>query len=153
MARTGWVKPVSDRRLSDLVSVGLLTRVFPADVIDEVVQAAGRTEQRNRALPARVMAYFSIGMGLYSEASYEDVFAQLTDGLSWSSGWSETYAPPSKSAIFQARRRLGFEPVRNLFARVARPMAGPDTPGSWLAGRRLMSIDGTILDLADSVVN
>lgn len=77
------MKPVSDRRLSDLVSVGLLTRVFPADIIDEVVAAAGRTEQRNRALPARVMAYLSIGMGLYAEASYEDVFAQLTDGLSW----------------------------------------------------------------------
>ena len=153
MARPGWVKPVSDRRLSDLVSVGLLTRVFPAAVVDEVVQAAGRTEQRHRALPARVMAYFSIGMGLYAEASYEDVFAQLTDGLSWASGWSETYAPPSKSAIFQARRRLGFEPVRDLFARVARPLAGPDMPGSWLAGRRLMSIDGTVLDLADSVVN
>ena len=104
--------------------------MFPADVIDEVVQAAGRTEQRNRALPARVMTYFSIGMGLYAEASYEDVFAQLTDGLSWSSGWSEAYAPPSKSAIFQARRRLGFELVRDLFARVAQPLAGPDTPGS-----------------------
>ena len=127
--------------------------MFPADVIDEVVKGAGRTEKHNRALPAWVMAYFSIGMGLYAEASYEDVFAQLTDGLSWSSGWSETYVPPSKSAIFQARRWLGFEPVRDLFARVARPLAGPNAPGSWLAGRRLMSIDGTILDLADSVVN
>ena len=153
MARTGWVKPVSDRRLSDLVSVGLLTRVFPADVVDEVVEAAGRTEQRNRALPARVMAYFSIGIGLYAEASYEDVFAQLTDGLSWASGWSESFVSPSKSAIFQARRRLGFEPMRDLFTRVVRPLAGPDTPGSWLAGRRLVSVDGTVLDLADSTAN
>ena len=71
------------------------------------------------------MAYFSIGMGLYSEASYEDVFAQLTDGLSWASGWSDTFAPPSKSAIFQARQRLGFEPTRDLFARVARPLPPP----------------------------
>ena len=86
------------------MSVGLLTRVFPAEVIDEVVQAAGRTEQRNRALPARVMAYFSIGMGLYAEASYEDVFAQPTDGLSWSSGWSETYAPRRSRLFF---RRVG----------------------------------------------
>nr|WP_277871709.1 transposase domain-containing protein [Cryobacterium psychrophilum] len=74
MARSGWVKPVSDRRLSDFVSVGLLTRVFPAGVVDEVIAAAGRTEVRQRALPARVMAYFSIGMALYSEDSYEDVF-------------------------------------------------------------------------------
>src|SRR5665647_1837546 len=153
MARTGWVKPVSDRRLSDLVSVGLLTRVFPADVVDDVIKAAGRTEQRNRSLPARVMAYFSIGMGLYAEGSYEDVFAQLTDGLSWSSGWSQSFVSPSKSAIFQARQRLGFEPVRDLFTRVARPLAGPVTPGSWLAGRRLVSIDGTVLDLTDSEAN
>jgi hypothetical protein len=118
-----------------------------------VIADAGRTEQRNRSLPARVMAYFSIGMALHSEGSYEDVFAQLTDGLSWSSGWSESWSPPSKSAIFQARSRLGFEPVRDLFARVARPLAGPETPGSWLAGRRLVAIDGTVMDLADAPAN
>ena len=153
MPRSGWVKPVSDRRLSDLVSVGLLTRVFPADVVDAVIAESGRTEQRRRALPARVMAYFSIGMALYAEGSYEDVFAQLTDGLSWSSGWEQSWSPPSKSAIFQARSRLGFEPVRALFSRVARPLAVPDTPGSWLAGRRVVAIDGTCLDVADTVAN
>ncbi|MFE3905152.1 IS4 family transposase [Streptomyces sp. NPDC059153] len=153
MPRSGWVKPSSDVRLSDLVSVGLLTRVFPADVVDAVIEEAGRTERRHRSLPARVMAYFSMGMALYSDGSYEDVFAQLTDGLSWASGWSESFTPPSKSAIFQARARLGFEPVRDLFARVARPLAGPDTPGSWLAGRRLVAIDGTCLDVADTAAN
>ena len=111
MPRAGWVKPESDRRLSDLVSVGVLTRVFPPDLVDEVIAQAGRTEQRHRSLPARVMAYFSIGMALYSEGSYEDVLGQLTDGLSWASGWQESYTPPSKSAIFQARARLGVEPV------------------------------------------
>jgi Insertion element 4 transposase N-terminal len=63
----------SDRRLSDLVSVGVLTRVLPPELVDEVIAASGRTEQRNRSLPARVMAYFSNGMALYSEGSYEDV--------------------------------------------------------------------------------
>src|SRR6185437_4737686 len=99
--RSGWVKPESDRRLSDLVSVGLLTRVFPADVVDAVVAAAGRTELRQRALPARVVTYFAIGMALHSEGSYEDVFAQLTDGLSWTTGWEQSWSPPTKSAIFK----------------------------------------------------
>lgn len=133
--------------------MGLLTRVFPADVVDGMIAAAGRTEVRHRVLPARVVAYFSIGMTLHSEDSYKDLFEQLTDGLSWSSGWAQTWSPPSKSAIFQARTRLGFEPVRDLFHRVARPLAGPDTPGSWLTGRRLVAIDGTVLDLADTTVN
>lgn len=133
--------------------MGVLTRVFPPELVDEVIAQTGRTEQRHRALPARVMAYFSIGMALYSEGSYEDVLGQLTDGLSWASGWSETFALPSKSAIFQARARLGSEPVAALFARVARPIGQDDTPGVWLAGRRLVAVDGTCLDVADTPEN
>ena len=150
MPRSGWVKPESDRRLSDLVSVGLLTRVFPPGLVDEVIAAAGRTEKRRRSLPARVVAYFVVGMALFSDASYEDVLAYLTDGLSWASRWRETWKAPSKSAIFQARARLGFEPLRELFRRVARPLAGAGAPGAWLAGRRLVAIDGMCIDLADT---
>jgi len=153
MPRGGWRKPETDRRLSDLVSVGVLTRVFPPDLVDEVIAAAGRTEQRHRSLPARVMAYFAIAMGLYAEGSYEDVLAQLTDGLSWASGWAEEYSLPSKSAIFQARQRLGSAPLEDLFTRVARPLAGPGAPGSWVAGRRMVAVDGTCLDVADTPVN
>jgi hypothetical protein len=147
------VKPVSDRRLSDLVSVGVLTRVFAPYVVDEVIAAAGRTELRNRSLPARVMAYFAIGMALYSEGSYEDVLSVLTDGLSWTSGWAESYRPPSKSAIFQARARLGAAPMKALFERVATPIGSATTPGTWLAGRRLVAIDGLCLDVADTAEN
>ena len=153
MPRAGWRKPESDRRLSDLVSVGVLTRVFPPDLVDEVIAGTGRTEQRQRALPARVMAYFAIGMALSAEGSYEDVLSQLTDGLAWSSGWEESYRLPSKSAIFQARRRLGPEPMAALFARVARPIGTDATAGVWLAGRRMVAVDGTCLDVADTVEN
>jgi hypothetical protein len=153
MPRAGWRKPESDRRLSDLVSVGVLTRVFPESLVDEVVAAAGRTEVRHRSLPARVMAYFAIAMGLYAEGSYEDVLSQLTDGLSWASGWREQYRLPGKSAIFQARERLGSAPLAGLFAAVARPLATPATPGAWLAGLRLVAVDGTCLDVADTAAN
>ena len=153
MPRAGWKKPESDRRLSDLVSVGVLTRVFPPWLVDEVIAQVGRTEQRHRSLPARVMAYFSIGMALYSEGSYQDVLGQLTDGLSWASRWQDSYSPPSKSAIFQARVRLGSEPLAALFERVARPIGGEQAQGVWLAGRRLVAVDGTCLDVADTAVN
>ena len=99
------------------------------------------------------MAYFAIGMGLYSEGSYEDVLSQLTDGLSWASGWEESFTLPSKSAIFQARARLGPEPLAALFARVAKPLGTPETAGVWLAGRRLIAIDGSCLDVTDTVEN
>jgi len=155
MARAGQLKPVSDRRLSDLVSVGLLTRVFPPDLVDEVVAECGRTEQRHRSLPARVMAYFAIGLALHADGSYDEVMALMTEGLAWAESEGEAEPPvlPSKSAIFQARVRLGAEPLRALFERVARPLATESTPGAWLAGRRLVSIDGTTFDVADSDVN
>ena len=153
MPRAGWIKPESERRLSDLVSVGLLTRVFPPEVVDEVIAESGRKEQRHRALPARVMAYFAVGMALHSEGSYEDVLGLMTDGLSWSLPDVEPVKLPSKSAIFQARQRLGAEPVKALFDRVACPLATTETPGAFLAGRRLVAIDGTTLDVADTAVN
>ena len=131
----------------------MLTRVFPPDVVDEVIGECGRVEQRHRSLPARTMTYFSIGMALHAEGSYEDVLALLTDGLSWSTGDDEPLRLPSKSAIFQARQRLGSEPVRALFERVAAPVAASDTPGAWLAGRRLVALDGTCLDVADTAEN
>ena len=138
--------------MSDLVSVGVLTRTFPPGLVDEVIVAAGRKEQRYRSLPARTMAYFAIGMALHSEGSYEDVLGLLTDGLGWVAD-HEPLVLPSKSAIFQARERLGFEPVKALFERVAAPLAVRGTPGAFLAGRRMVAIDGTCLDVADTVVN
>lgn len=133
--------------------MGLLTRVFPPEVVDEVIAGAGRTQQRSRVLPARVVAYFTIAMALNTEGSYEDVFADLVDGLSWASGWEEEYPSPSPSAIFQARARLGAGPVEALFRAVAKPLARPEWEDAWLAGKRLLAIDGTTLDVADTPVN
>lgn len=130
-----------------------MTRVFPPEVVDEVVEATGRREQRHRSLPARVMAYFAVGLALHSEGSYEDVLGLMTDGLSWALPDAEPVKLPSKSAIFQARDRLGAEPVAALFERVAVPLATPETSGAWLAGRRLVAIDGTCVDVADSDAN
>ena len=47
MPRAGWKKPESERRLSDLVSVGLLTRVFSPELVDGVIAEAGKKEQRD----------------------------------------------------------------------------------------------------------
>lgn len=94
----------------------------------------------DRSLPARVMAYSAIGMALHSEGSYEDILAQPTDGLSWTTGWEDTFDPPSRSAIFQARPRLGPEPSKAIFDRVATPLGHPNSPSVWLAARRGWSL-------------
>ena len=148
------MKPESGRRLSDVVSVGVVTKVFPGHVVDEVIVECGRREQRHRSLPASTMTYFAIGLALHADGSYEDVLGLMTDGLAWAdSDRSEPLGLPSKSGISQARERLGSEPLRLLFDRVAKPLAAKKTPGCWLAGRRMVAIDGMCLDVADSEVN
>jgi hypothetical protein len=153
MPRTGWRKAESDRRLPDLVSVGLLSKVFPAEVVDAVITECGRTEKRRRSLPARSMAYFAMGMALHSEGSYEDVLALISDGLAWAHRDERSGRLANKAAISHARDRLGPEPMALLFSRVAKPLAAADTPGCWLAGRRLVAVDGTCLDLPDTPAN
>ena len=153
MPRAGWVKPHTDQRLSDHISIGVLTRVFPPELVDRVVAEAGRTEQRQRLLPARVVVYYVLGLGLYGQSSYEEVMRMLVDGLSWQSGWRTPWSVPSKAALFKARARLGPEPLRALFERVAVPLAEPQTAGAHYRGWRLVSIDGTCLDVADTPAN
>lgn len=132
----------------------MLTRVFPADVMDQVTEGAGRTEQRKGSSPARVTAYFSIGMALHADGSYENVFAELTDGLAWSSGGAESWPPPSESAIFQTPSRLGFEP-RCVTCSPGRPPRWPSRRQRVRGSRdeELVAIDGTVLDLADTPAN
>jgi hypothetical protein len=151
--RAGWVKPATDQRLSDHISIGVLTRVFPPELVDRVVVEAGRGEQRQRLLPARVVVYYVLGLALYSSSSYEEVIRMLVDGLSWASGWRAPWSVPTKGALAQARSRLGSEPLRALFEQVAVPLAEPRTVGAFYRDWRLASIDGTCVDLADSPAN
>jgi len=147
------VKPQSDQRLSDHISVGVLTRVFPPELVDRVVAEAGRTEVRHRLLPARVVVYYVLGLALFSQASYEEVMRDLVEGLSWASGWAQSWNVPTKAALFKARARLGPEPLKALFGEVAAPLATAQTRGAWYRGLRLMSIDGTCIDVADTPAN
>jgi hypothetical protein len=153
MPRSGWVKPRSDQRLSDHISIGVLTRVFPPDLVDEVVAEADRVERRHRLLPARVVVYYVLAMALFADCSYEEVMRQLTEGLAWVSGWQCSWEVPSKVAIYKARQRLGPEPLRLLFGAVARPLADEATRGAFYRGLRLLSLDGTCVDVADTQVN
>jgi hypothetical protein len=58
-----------------------------------------------------------------------------------------------KSGISQARTRLGWEPLRQLHDEVVRPIATQTTRGAWYRGWRLVSIDGSTLDVADDPAN
>ncbi|UGQ12069.1 IS4 family transposase [Yinghuangia sp. ASG 101] len=152
MPRPGQTKSQGER-FSDRIAIGVLTRAFPPELVDEVVAACGRTEQRSRLLPARVVVYFVLAMCLFSGQGYEEVARLLTWGLERLGRWERGWRVPTTAAISRARARLGPEPLEVLFARVCRPVAGPDTPGAWFRGWRLVAVDGTTFDVPDSDAN
>jgi hypothetical protein len=77
----------------------------------------------------------------------------LVAGHSWASGWSHEWSVPTKAALFQARKRLGSEPLRALFDKAVVPLANPQVPGGFYRSWRLMSVDGMCLDAADTEAN
>ena len=153
MPRAGWVKPQSDQRLSDHISLGVLTRVFPPEVIDEVLAECGRLERRHRLLSARVVVYYVLGLALFSSCSYEEVMRMLVSGHSWAQGWAQEWTVPTKAALFQARKRLGPIPLQQLYTRIAQPLAAAGSPGDFYRSWHVLSMDGLCLDLPDTQEN
>jgi hypothetical protein len=97
--------------------------------------------------------YYVLAMALFADSSYEEVMRALVEGLAWASGWRQVWEVPAKGSIFKARSRLGRDPLRLLFEAVARPLASETTRGAFYRQWRLMSLDGTCLDVADTVAN
>jgi hypothetical protein len=140
-------------RLTDRISLGVLMRLFPRDLVDEVVLECGVKEQRSRLLPAHVVVYYVLALGLYFGEAYEEVMRRLIGGLLFLRNWSPEWKVPTTSAISQARARLGSAPLEELFHRVAAPIARPGTRGAWYRTWRVMAVDGVILDVPDTPEN
>ncbi|MER8182849.1 transposase domain-containing protein [Kitasatospora sp. NPDC094015] len=153
MARTGQFAPVAGERLTDLLGVFALTWALPSAVVDGAVAAAGRTERRRRSLPARTVLYFTLAMWLYPSSGYGEVMRLLSAGLARKHRWVPPSPVPSTAAITKARQRLGPDPLRLLFERVAGPAAGPGAPGAFHREWRVLSLDTTLLDVQDSPAN
>lgn len=141
------------RSFTDGIGIGVLTRLFDRDLVDEVIAETGRREKRSRLLPARVVVYYVLAMCLFFDDGYEEVMRKLVNGLRFLGTWREGWQVPTTSAISQARQRLGEEPLRVLFERVAVPMAQPGTKGAWFHGWRVMAVDGVVLDVPDTADN
>ncbi|HYE39036.1 MAG TPA: IS4 family transposase, partial [Ramlibacter sp.] len=137
-------------RISDFVSLGVLTTTLPPDLIDRVLASTGRHSVRQRQLPARLVVYYVVALALYAQASSTEVLRCLLDGIRWLRLGAQGLPIACKSAITQARERLGAEPLKQLYAAVARPLALPSTPGAWYREHRLVSLDGTTLELPDT---
>ena len=151
MAQTGMV---AGGALTDWISLGVLASAVPRDAVDDAVEAAGRGAKRSGGkLPPHVMVYFAMAMALFGEDDYEEIITRLAGTLTAWGSWDDAWEVPTRGGITQARQRLGYEPLRELFAEVAVPVADADTEGAFLGPWRLMTIDGFEWDIPDSEEN
>lgn len=125
--------------------LGELTQLIPFEMVDEVLAATRRVQQRVRLLPARVVVYLLLAGCLFADLGYQQVWQQLTAGLS-----GLALAEPTSSALRQARQRLGPAPLRALFDLLRGPAATTAVQAVRWRGLLLTVIDGTVLSVADT---
>ena len=152
MARTVASLPAGSR-ITDYISLGVVAKTFPPDKVRAVLAASKKESVRQRDLPAHVVVYYVIALALYMQSSYREVLRCLLEGIQWLAEPSAGINVASNSGISQARTRLGWEPLQQLHDAVVKPIAVADTKGAWYRGWRLVSIDGSTLDIADEKGN
>jgi len=152
MARTVAALPAGSR-ITDYISLGVIARFFPADKVRDVLKETDRASVRERDLPAHVVVYYVIALALYMRSSYREVLRCLLEGVQWLLDPSAPVKVAGKSGISQARSRLGVEPMKKLYDTVVAPIAEKCTKGAWYRHWRLVSLDGSTLDVADTAEN
>src|SRR3954447_9777846 len=123
-----------------------LEQVICAAEIEQALTATGRVNPRSCSLTHEVVLRVVLAMGLLTDLPIRQVFKharRLRVGE----------ATPHRSSLCVARQRLGIAPVRHLFEQIVHPLAGPETPGTFYRGFRLVGLDGTVYDVPDSRAN
>jgi hypothetical protein len=123
-----------------------LTKIIPPEVIDQALFESGRDKQKACRLSHHEMLWIVLAMGMLTHLPIRQVFKHARRMF-------PGQRTPSRGNLCEARQRLGPEPVRQVFDKVVRPLATPETPGAFHKGLRLMGIDGTVLDAPDSAAN
>jgi hypothetical protein len=152
MARTVATLPAGSR-ITDYISLGVIAKFFPVEKVRVVLRETGRDSVRQRDLPAHVVVYYVIALALYMRSSYREVLRCLLEGVQWLLNPSAPWKVAGKSGISQARSRLGAEPLKVLYESLVMPIAEQRTRGAWYRQWRLVSLDGSTLDVADTTEN
>src|SRR5438132_8383160 len=152
MARTA-ARLGEEARITDYISLGVITSVFPEKAIRSALTESGKSSIRERDLPAHVVMYYVIAQALFMQVSQREVLRCLLEGVRWLFGPKVAVKVTGKSGISQARTRLGWEPVKQLHDDVVGPIAAKTTRGPWYRKWKVVSLDGSTMDVADTKEN
>jgi len=125
-----------------------LKQHFDPAWLEEALTWAGSVTLRRRRLPAEQVVWMVIGMGLMRDVPIERVVDRLELALP-----DKKDTLVAKSAISQARERLGEDPLAYLFTVTAAEWATRSAATHRWRGLALYGLDGTIMRVADSPEN
>jgi hypothetical protein len=152
MARTLAVLPEGSR-LTDYISLGVIAKYIPRRDVDEVLAESGKQSQRQRDLPAHVMVYYVLALALYMRVSCEEVLRCLLHAFNFLLEQDRPVHVASPSGLTKARERLGKQPLRLLHDRLVKPIATRLTQGAFYGGWKLVSLDGSTMEVPDTEAN
>jgi hypothetical protein len=140
-------------QITDYISLGVLAKTFPSGTVQKILKRSGKESIRKRDLPAPVVVYYVIALSLYMQSSCREVLRCLLEGVQWLTGSSFLLKVTGRAGISQARKRMGAEPLRQLHDAVVEPIATTHTKGAWYRGWRLVSLDGSTLEVAGTAAH
>jgi hypothetical protein len=140
-------------RITDYISLGVISKTFPLEKVNQILERTGKLSQRQRDLPAHVVVYYVIALGLFMQESYREVLRGLLEGLARMQLPGTKLKITSKSGISQARSRLGSVPVKTLHEELVHPIATKDTKGAWYRQWHLVTLDGSTMEIEDNREN
>src|SRR5512145_843205 len=123
----------SDERLE------ALKRIIPRRTVQAVLRKARVRRRHCRRLPGWLMVWFVVGLGFYARDSYCQVYRWL----------QRCKRVPGRSTFCEARQSVGVAAFSMLWNEIVACLANQDTPGAFHRGRRLMALDGFVVDLPD----
>lgn len=138
--------------VTEAMAVAALEQVLPAAVLQGAAADAAVPTERRRKLPAEVTVLLCVAMRLFTQSALRVVLHKLVHSRRLFGPEPES-ALASKSAISQARYRLGARPLVALLHQIGQPVASAQTPRAFRLGRRLVAIDGTVDEVPDSPAN
>lgn len=122
---------------------------LPVEWIEEALYATGTATVRRRRLPAEQVVWLVLGMALMRDRPIVDVVDKLDLALP-SNGKRE---PVARSAVAQARARLGDAPMEWLFLRCADAWGHASADRNRWRELALYGVDGSTLRVPDSDEN
>ena len=140
-------------RISDYLSLGILAKWVPQAHVRAVLGRTGLASKRQRDLPADLVVYYVIALAIFMQVSYGEVLRCVLEGFQWLAGPGSRIRIAGHSGISQARSRLGVEPFELLYRELVGPVAVAGSRGAWYRHLRLVTLDGSTLDIPDEAAN